>query len=56
MMPLSMSKTSSNAEDNKILGYPKSSFRVVFDASSEVRGSVVYATLIVALVFLPVVF
>jgi CzcA family heavy metal efflux pump len=42
--------------DNKILGYPKSSFRVVFDASSEVRGSVVYATLIVALVFLPVVF
>ncbi len=29
-------------------------FRIVFDASMEVRGAVVYATFIVALVFLPV--
>lgn len=40
--------------ENKTSAHPKSSFRVVYDASVEVRSSVVYATFIVGLVFLPV--
>jgi CzcA family heavy metal efflux pump len=41
-------------KENRRLGNPKSVFRVVLDASVEVRGAVVYATFVVALVFLPV--
>jgi len=37
-------------------GNPKSAFQVVLDASMEVRSAVVYATLIVILVFLPIFF
>ncbi len=40
--------------ENKALDKPRSVFRVVLDASLEVRSAVVYATFIVALVFLPV--
>src|SRR6185369_3712436 len=40
--------------ENALLPRPRSSFRVVLDASLEVRTAVVYATFIVALVFLPV--
>lgn len=40
--------------ENRALGSPRSSARVVFDASLEVRSSVVYATFIVALVFMPI--
>ncbi|MBV8879641.1 MAG: efflux RND transporter permease subunit [Planctomycetaceae bacterium] len=39
---------------NRAEGSPRSAFRVVLEASLEVRGAVVYATFIVALVFLPV--
>lgn len=39
--------------ENRLLAAPKSTARVVFDASMEVRGSVVYASFIVALVFVP---
>jgi CzcA family heavy metal efflux pump len=39
---------------NKTLAHPRPVFRVVLDASLEVRSAVVYATFIVALVFLPV--
>ena len=38
---------------NNLLESPRSISDVVFDASMEVRGSVVYATFIVALVFVP---
>ena len=41
---------------NRAAGNPKSAFKVVLDASLEVRSAVVYASLIVALVFLPVFF
>lgn len=41
--------------ENKTLGSPKTPLRIVYEASSEVRGSVVYATFIVGLVFLPVI-
>ena len=41
---------------NREAGNPRSSFAVVLDASIEVRSAVVYASLIVALVFLPVFF
>ncbi len=41
---------------NRALGRPRSAFRVVLDASIEVRSAVVYASLIVILVFLPVFF
>jgi len=37
-------------------GKPKSAFRVVLDASLEVRSAIVYASFIVILVFLPVFF
>jgi len=40
--------------ENEALGRPKGAFRVVLDASLEVRSSVVYATFVVALVFVPV--
>lgn len=40
--------------ENKLAGNPKSVFSVVYEASKEIRGSVVYATFIIALVFLPI--
>ncbi|MGB9625392.1 MAG: efflux RND transporter permease subunit [Phycisphaerae bacterium] len=40
--------------ENRAAGSPRSTFRVVLDASLEVRTAVVYATFVVALVFLPV--
>ncbi len=40
--------------ENQTLAAPRPVFRVVLDASIEVRGAVVYATFIVALIFLPV--
>ncbi|HYN54210.1 MAG TPA: efflux RND transporter permease subunit [Methylotenera sp.] len=39
--------------ENRLLVHPLPTHRVVFDASMEVRSSVVYATIIVALVFMP---
>lgn len=39
--------------ENRLLPEPLPTYRVVFNASMEVRSSVVYATIIVALVFLP---
>jgi CzcA family heavy metal efflux pump len=39
--------------ENRLREKPRPAFRVVYDASMEVRGSVVYASFIVALVFLP---
>jgi CzcA family heavy metal efflux pump len=39
--------------ENRLLAEPLPTYRVVFDASMEVRSSVVYATIIVALVFMP---
>ncbi|NOS95264.1 MAG: efflux RND transporter permease subunit [Methylotenera sp.] len=39
--------------ENRMLAQPLATHRVVFDASMEVRSSVVYATIIVALVFMP---
>ncbi|MHC4879063.1 MAG: efflux RND transporter permease subunit [Planctomycetota bacterium] len=41
---------------NHDVGSPKSAFRVVLDASLEVRSAVVYATLIVVLTLVPVFF
>jgi CzcA family heavy metal efflux pump len=41
---------------NAALGHPKSAFNVVLDGSLEVRSAVVYGSLIVVLVFLPVFF
>jgi CzcA family heavy metal efflux pump len=41
---------------NRSLEKPRSAFRVVLDASLEVRSAVVYATVIIVLVFLPVFF
>lgn len=40
--------------EDKAPGRPDSILSVIYHASSEVRGSVVYATVIVALVFLPI--
>ncbi len=40
--------------ENEAKGRPHSVFRVVLDASLEVRSAVVYATFIVALIFMPV--
>lgn len=40
--------------ENKLASPPQNAFKVVYQASLEVRSSVVYATFIVALVFLPV--
>ncbi len=39
--------------ENRMLNQPLPTHRVVFNASMEVRSSVVYATIIVALVFIP---
>ncbi len=41
---------------NRAMEHPKSAFRVVLDASLEVRSAVVYATVIIVLVFVPVFF
>jgi CzcA family heavy metal efflux pump len=41
---------------NRAAGNPKSAFQVVLEASLEVRSAVVYASMIVILVFLPVFF
>jgi CzcA family heavy metal efflux pump len=41
---------------NRASSHPRSAFRVVLDASLEVRSAVVYASLIVILVFVPVFF
>ena len=41
---------------NREEGKPQSAFRVVVDASLEVRSAVVYATVIVMIIFLPVFF
>ncbi len=41
---------------NRAAGNPESALQVIFKASLEVRSAVVYASLIVALVFLPVFF
>lgn len=41
---------------NRTADKPRSAFRVVLDASLEVRSAVVYATVIIVLVFLPVFF
>ncbi len=41
---------------NRLAGNPRSAFRVILDASMEVRSAVVYASIIVVLVFLPVFF
>ncbi len=40
-------------KENKIAAQPKSTLQVVFEASSEVRNSIVIATIIVCLVFVP---
>jgi CzcA family heavy metal efflux pump len=39
--------------ENRENGSPKNALQVIYDASSEVRNSIVYATIIVVLVFLP---
>ena len=40
-------------KENRLLAIPQAIYKVVFDASMEVRSSVVYATVIVVLVFIP---
>ncbi|MGH7726698.1 MAG: efflux RND transporter permease subunit [Candidatus Eiseniibacteriota bacterium] len=39
--------------ENRVAASPRPAFEVVYDASREVRNSIVYATLLVILVFLP---
>ena len=39
--------------ENRLLAVPQPTYKVVFNASMEVRSSVVYATIIVTMVFLP---
>ncbi|HAK80760.1 MAG TPA: CusA/CzcA family heavy metal efflux RND transporter, partial [Runella sp.] len=43
-------------KENSVAANPKSTLRVVYEASSEVRNSIVYATIIVVLVFVPLFF
>lgn len=43
-------------KENQAASNPKSTLRVVYEASSEVRNSIVYATIIVVLVFVPLFF
>lgn len=40
-------------KENQLAANPKSTLKVIYDASSEVRNSIVYATIIVVLVFIP---
>lgn len=40
-------------KENRAAGQPRSSLRVVYEASKEIRGSIVFATIIVILVFVP---
>lgn len=40
-------------KENRLSANPKPILRVIYDASSEVRNSIVYATIIVVLVFIP---
>lgn len=40
-------------KENALLAQPKSTLKVIYEASSEVRNSIVLATVIIALVFLP---
>lgn len=42
-------------KENHDAGNPVNALKVIFDASKEIRRSVIYATFIVALVFLPVI-
>lgn len=39
--------------ENRLAGSPKSNLTVVYEASSEVRNSIVYSTILIVLVFLP---
>jgi CzcA family heavy metal efflux pump len=39
--------------ENRLAGSPRSDLRVVYEASSEVRSSIVFSTLLVVLVFIP---
>lgn len=40
-------------KENKVQGMPKGNLRVIYEASSEVRNSIVLSTIIVVLVFIP---
>ncbi|MEW6280659.1 MAG: efflux RND transporter permease subunit, partial [Candidatus Eremiobacterota bacterium] len=42
--------------ENRAAGSPRQGLQVVLEASSEIRGSIVYATVLICLVFLPLFF